>query len=585
VVVLLAPALAGMPAAARRAAAVTALVASWWISGCIPIPATSLVPLALFPLLGVLSSRETASVYANENIFLFMGGFILALGMERWGLHRRIALAIIHAVGAGPRRMVLGFMAAAAFLSLWISNTATALMMLPIGLAVIRAVGQSGGEAYRDPVRRRAFGAALMLGIAYASSIGGVGTPIGTPPNIAFGRILDILYPEPVKLGAPAGGTFRATPRPEGWPRVAPGTVVGELLGEEERIEVRAGIEGDVLRILAPEGTPVTPGQGLLLIRPSEGPPAFEIPFGLWTLTFLPLVVVFLPLAWLVLVRLTCRVPASSSGVGRETIVEQRRALGPMSPAERRMGLIFLATALLWIFRRDLTLGPLALPGWAGLLEGLFGPVFRAGDLGDATVAVSMALLAFLVPSGERDEKGRALPLMSWETAVRLPWGILLLFGGGFAVASAFEKTGLSAWLGESFGGLGITSPLLLTAGACLLMTFLTELTSNTATTQVMLPILAGAAASCGVHPLMLMIPATLSASCAFMLPIATPPNAIIFGSGQVEMARMVRTGLILNLLGVVLVTLVFTFVTAPLLGIDPGVLPEWALPPLPSSP
>jgi sodium-dependent dicarboxylate transporter 2/3/5 len=362
---------------------------------------------------------------------------------------------------------------------------------------------------------------------------------------------------------------------------VAPATVVGEIRRGGESVEVRAGVEGDVLLAPAGRDDPVSRGQRLLLVRPAEGPPAYEIPFGLWTLTFFPLVVVFLPLAWLVLVRLTCRVPGGRAGPGRAAVAAERRTLGPMSPAERRMGLLFLATALLWIFRRDLTLGFLTVPGWAGLLEGIFGPVFQAGLLGDATVAVSMALLAFLVPSGERDERGRSLPLMSWETAVRLPWGILLLFGGGFAVALAFERTGLSAWMGEGFGGLGIGSPLLLIAGACLLMTFLTELTSNTATTQVMLPILAGAAASSGVHPLMLMIPATLSASCAFMLPIATPPNAIIFGSGQVEMARMVRTGLILNLLGVLLVSLGFTYALAPLLGIEPGVLPEWALPPL----
>jgi len=493
--VVLAPAIDAMPRDARSALAITVWMAIWWISVAIPIPATSLLPLVLFPALGVMSSGEAASSYANNNIFLFMGGFILALGVQRWGLHRRIALHIVRRIGTNPSRMVLGFMLATAFLSMWISNTATALMMLPIALAVIASLGEMETDRPAGD-----FAPALLLGVAYSASIGGLATPIGTPPNISFLRIQEIVYPQ-----------------------------------------------------------------------------APTIPFGRWLLAFLPLVAVLLPLTWLILTRLVHRLGRKEVAAGKTVIRAELASLGRMGKAERRMLWIFAITAGLWITRADLVLGATTIPGWAGVLERLAGPAFSAGDLHDATVAIAMALLTFLVP-GEPDVEGKRRALMDWDTAVRLPWGILLLFGGGFALAGAFQQTGLSRYLGESFAGhLAGASPLVLVAGTCLLLTFLTEVTSNTATTEVMLPVLAGAAGALSLHPLLLMLPATLSASCAFMLPIATPPNAIIFGSGQIEMHQMVRAGIVLNVMAVMLISCFFYFVAPTLLGIDLGTVPAWA--------
>lgn len=492
--VLFAGGLAAMPAAARRTFAVTVLMACWWISVAIPIPATSLLPLVLFPVLGVLPSGKTAVVYANNNIFLFMGGFVLALGMERWGVHRRIALHIVRVVGTNPSRMVLGFMVATAFLSMWISNTATTLMMLPIALAVIGSLGELGAG-------RAAFAPALLLGIAYAASIGGLATPIGTPPNISFLRILRINFPD-----------------------------------------------------------------------------APELTFGKWFLAFLPLAAAFLPAAWLVLTRVTHRVGGGGVGAGREVVRNELAGLGRTSPAERRMLLVFGVTALLWIFRHPIEIGSFAIPGWSTLLERWIGPPFAAGNLHDATVGMAMAILTFLLP-GDPDDEGNPRPLMDWPTARRLPWGILLLFGGGFALATAFSESGLSRYLGEAFAArIRGASPVLLVGSTSGLLTFLTEVTSNTATTEVMLPVLGGTASAMSVNPLLLMLPATLSASCAFMLPIATPPNAIVFGSGKVEMRDMVKAGVVLNLIGILLVTAVFFLISAPVLGVDPFHSPAWAV-------
>ena len=494
-VVVATPFVAGLPRTARNTLAVTVLMASWWMTVAVPIPATSILPVVLFPALGILPSGVTAANYANNNIFLFLGGFILALGIERWSLHRRIALHVVRVVGTNPARMVLGFMLATAFLSMWISNTATALMMLPIALAVVASMREAAdGESLCG------FAPALLLGVAYSASIGGLATPIGTPPNISFLRILEILYPE------------------------APG-----------------------------------------------------FSFGEWVVAFLPLVVVFLPLAWWMLTRVVHNLRRGSVGAGSAVIRQEIRGLGPMGTAEGRMLWIFAATAILWVTRGDLVLGTLTIPGWAGIIERTLGLEGFSSYLHDATVAVGMAILTFLIP-GDPDAEGRPRKLMDWETAVRLPWGILLLFGGGFALALAFKESGLSAYLGESFASrLGGLHPLLLVVAICFLLTFLTEVTSNTATTEVVLPVLAGTAGAMAINPLLLMIPATLSASCAFMLPIATPPNAIIFGSGQVEMRQMIRAGIWLNLLGVLLISLFFYFLSSGLLGLDLTSVPDWA--------
>ncbi len=490
------------------AAAVTALVACWWITVALPIPITSLLPLVLFPLVGVLPVGRAAAPYADANVFLFMGGFIIALAIEKWGLHRRMALGIVARIGGGRRTIVLGFMVAAAVVSMWISNTATTLMMLPIAMAVITAMEELTPDA--DPRVRANFAVALLLGVAYAASIGGVATPVGTPPNIAFFGIYRRLFPD-----------------------------------------------------------------------------APEIGFAQWMLVFAPLALVFVPVVWWVLVGLTCRVPVDRHPVGREVIREQRRLLPPMNRPQRIVAAVFAATAGLWITR--------SIPyggqnhGWSAMLERLFATadglpgLFRAAYVDDATVALAMAALLFMIPAGGGGGAAEASGptggryLMDWETAQHLPWGVLLLFGGGFCVAAAFRDSGLSHWCGSVFAGVEVKNPLLLVLGTCLMLTFLTELTSNTATTQVMLPILARVSHAMGVNPLMLMIPATVSASCAFMLPVATPPNAIVFGTGRVPIGRMVRTGLIINLVGVVLVTLVFYLIGGPVLGAGGAGVPEWA--------
>jgi sodium-dependent dicarboxylate transporter 2/3/5 len=468
-----------------RMAALTLWIAAWWITEAIPIPATSLMPLVLLPLLGIQSTRECAPAYMDSIIFLFMGGFVLALAIERWNLHQRIALKIIRWIGGSERRIVLGFMAATAFLSMWISNTATTMMMLPIGLAVLAHFN----EAQDGPGRSAPLGRALMLGIAYAASIGGVGTLIGTPPNIVLQGYLSQRFPECHAIG-----------------------------------------------------------------------------FQRWMLMALPFAAVFLLLAWMLLVYVLCPLRGSGSRDRSTVIREQLDRLGPMSRAERRVLAVFILTALLWIFRTDIRIGGFRIPGWS--------PLLGLQDLvDDSTVAVFMALALFLIPGGRRRNEF----LMDWRTAVKLPWGILLLFGGGLALARGMERSGLALWLGERFEGFGSAPEWLLIISVSLMITFLTEITSNTATVNMILPVLATVALALKMNPLLLMLPATLSASCAFMLPVATPPNAIVFGSGRVPMAFMARTGVLLNLAGVLIVYLTASLLARAVFGIESGVLPPWA--------
>jgi sodium-dependent dicarboxylate transporter 2/3/5 len=483
------------------AAAMTALVGCWWIFVAIPIPATSLLPMLLLPLLGILPIRAAAAPYADPYVFLLVGGMTIALGIERWGLHRRIALHTVRVIGTGRATIVLGFMVASALLSMWIANTASTLMLLPIAMAVVAALSELGDESSEKS--RANFAAALMLGIAYSANVGGIGTPIGTPPNLVF--------------------------------------------------------KGQIARLF---------------------PDAPEISFGFWMLLFVPLIVVFVPAMWLVLTRVTCRFDSGGFHAGRRVIRTEIAKLGPLRGPETAMLIIFAVTALLWM-TRSIPVGDDANYGWAWLVESWLSADdgaphrFHAGYVHDTSVALAMALLMFIIPAG-RDGSGRRQFLMNWETAQRLPWGILLLFGGGFAIAAGFQASGLSLWCGKAFAELPITNPIVLTAGTCLMITFLTEITSNTATTQVMLPILARVSAAVGIHPYLMMLPATASASCAFMLPVATPPNAIVFGSGKVSMGQMVRTGIILNFIGVILVTLVIYLVAKPLLGISLDTLPTW---------
>ena len=466
-------------------AAVALWMAIWWITEAVPLAVTALLPVALFPILGIMKGKEVAPLYFNSIIFLFIGGFIIALAMQRWNLHKRIALYIIRLVGLSASRLVLGFMVATAFLSMWISNTATTMMMVPIALAVIIKLEESAAEA--DQATAKRFSVGLLLAIAYAASIGGIATLVGTPPNLSFARIFAI--------------SFEQAP---------------------------------------------------------------EISFTQWIVFALPLTIIMLTFAWLYLTRIFA--PRRAGGdVDRGVFDRELRGLGPMGREEMWVLIVFALTAILWLTRSDLTLGQLELTGW-GTRLGL------SGLVDDGTVAIVMAITLFVIPAGDG---GR---LMRWGDTLRLPWGIVLLFGGGFALASGFKESGLSQWCGDQLAGIGALHPILIVLIVCLLITFLTELTSNTATTEMILPILAATAVAINLNPLLLMVPATLSASCAFMLPVATPPNAIVFGSDRIAISQMARTGLVLNLVGAVLITLVVFTLGRLVLQIDLGAMPTWAL-------
>jgi sodium-dependent dicarboxylate transporter 2/3/5 len=443
-----------------RTAAVAVLMATWWMTEAIPIPATALLPLPLFPILGILDMPSAAAPYANELIFLFLGGFLIAVAMERWGLHRRIALSIITRIGTTPGRLVLGFMVATAFLSMWISNTATATMMLPIGVAVGTLLRPDGPED--APFN---FGIALMLGIAYAASIGGVATLIGTPPNA-------------VLAGA-----------------------VNEMLG-------------------------------------------LDIGFVQWMMVGFPLTLVMLPICWLMLTRVLYR-PGELVGDAGGILAAERGNLGVANRGERIVGVVFVLTALGWLLRSEKVMGTLTIPG-----INTFAPGVR-----DSTIAMAAGVVLFLIPVDWR--KGEFA--LDWPTARRLPWGVLVLFGGGLSLARAMDASGLAAWIGGGVAGLGFLPLVMILGGVAALFVFLTELTSNLATTTMAMPVLAGIAAGLGIAPIALMATAAMSASMAFMLPVATPPNAIVFGSGYLTIPQMVRAGFVMNLIAIAVVTTVAT--------------------------
>lgn len=452
-------------------AAIVTLMSIWWITEAIPLAATSLMPFVLYPLLRIMPPGDVANSYFNPIIFLFFGGFLIALAMERWDLHRRIALAIIGTIGSEPRSMVLGFMLASAFLSMWISNTATAVMMLPIGLAIILKVEEAFGSE-----RSHGLSLSLMLGIAYGCSIGGVATLVGTPPNLVLARVYESSFP----------------------------------------------MDG-------------------------------AITFGQWILFGLPFSMVMLVVVWLLLTRLLCRVDSSLT-LDMQAIRDEQSALGRMSREEKSVSIVFVLTAVLWIFRSDIDLGFTTLPGWSRLWEPF-------SDIHDGTIAVAMALLLFLIPASAHGKKHTAL--LDDSVFAKIPWSIILLFGGGFALADGFKSSGLSAWIAENATRLEGIHPLLalvLVSGG---INFLTELTSNTATTQMMLPLLASLSIGLGIHPKLLMVGATISASMAFMMPVATPPNAIVFSSKRISISEMVRIGFFINLVAILLVIL-FTWLVLP---------------------
>ena len=470
-----------------RMAAVAALMAVFWITEAIPLFATALLPLVLYPLLGIMKGKAVAPVYFNSTIFLFIGGFMIALTMEKWNLHKRIALLIIRLIGGSPAMIVFGFMTASAFLSMWISNTATAVMMVPIGLAIILKMEEEFG--IKDT---RKFAVSLMLGIAYACSMGGVATIVGTPPNLSFVRIFEIIFPlaEPVS-------------------------------------------------------------------------------FGQWMLMGIPLMLVMGFFIWIMLTKIFFRPPIHLKA-DRQIVNQEYESLGPVSFEERAVFTVFAATALLWIFRKKLEMGSITIPGWSDFLP-------WQGFIDDGTVAMFMAMLLFFIPV--KDKTSKEATLMGAEVIARLPWNIVILFGGGFALAKGFQATGLSVLIGEKFQWLAETSIIIMIPSICGSLTFLTELTSNTATTEMILPVLASVACAMKVNPLILMIPATLSASCAFMMPVATPPNAIIFGSGRVKIAEMAMVGFFINILGIIIITAIFYLLGTHIFPIDFSVFPKWANP------
>ena len=457
----------------RATAAIGTWMAIWWMSEAIPVYATALLPLALLPLTGATTLRLAATPYGHELIFLFMGGFIIALAVQRWGLHERVALTTLRFVGTRPDRIVGAFMGISAGLSMWVSNTATTIMLLPIALSVIGLTGDGEGDpAGAEPdTDTRNLALCLLLGIAYAASVGGLGTLIGTPPNL-----------------------FMAS-------------YVREHLGG-------------------------------------------EISFVRWMAVGLPLVVVFLPLVWWVLTHVVYPIRASQIR-GVEALVRSAgERLGPVSRGERATAAVFAMAALGWLFR------PLLVKVEIAGLRPLAG-------LSDTGVAMLAALALFVIPV---DAKRRVF-VMDWDTAAKLPWGVLVLFGGGLSLAAAIRSTGVSAFLGAQLGGLGGAPPWLIVLGVTALVIFLTELTSNTATTVTLIPILAELGIAVGVPPIQLIVPATLAASCAFMLPVATPPNAVVFGSGRVSIPQMMRGGLWLNLIGIALITAIAWALVLPVLG------------------
>ena len=468
-----------------RMAAVAVWMAAWWITEAIPLAVTALLPLVCYPLLGILSGRETAPTYANSVLFLFLGGFMIAVAMEKWNLHKRIALRIIRSFGTNLSSIILSFMVASAFLSMWISNTATAIMMVPMGLAIIRKM-----EEEFDQKQAHGFAVALMLGIAYGCSIGGIATLVGTPPNLSLVRIIEITFP--------------------------------------------------------------------------EAPP---ITFAQWMLIGVPVTVCLLGLSWVVLTKVFFR-ELGQLDVDRKLMEKQYTELGRMHFEEKAVLLVTLTTALLWIFREKTVLGFITLPGWSGWL-----PYPKLID--DGTVALAMALTLFLIPSCSQNAPTAAL--ITANEIKLLPWHIVLLFGGGFALAEGFQVTGLSTFVGHQLSGLAGVHPLVMIGVICLTLTFLTEVNSNTASTQMILPILASVAIAMRVHPLLFMVPATLSASCAFMMPVATPPNAIVFGSGRIQVVEMARVGVVLNLAGALLITIIVYLLAGVVFGVDLDLFPEWA--------
>ena len=442
---------------AWHAAAAGLWMATWWATEAIPVAVTAFLPLVLFDPLGISTLAEAAAPFANPIIFLFLGGFMMALALERWNLHRRIALAILDRTGTDGRRLIGGFMFVCAMLSMWMTNTSTTMMLLPIVLSVVAVIRDNVTDL--TDKGRSDFQIAMLLGLAYSASIGGLATLIGTPPNALLIGFMAENY-------------------------------------------------------------------------------GIEISFARWMLVGIPVTIILLPVAWFLLTRYLHPVNFPANDAVRDHLHGLRDEMGPITTAERRVAAVFLTVIFCWMLRRPLT-----------DLIGLTG-------VSDASIVMTAAILLFLLPSGST----RQSQLMTWNDATRLPWGVLILFGGGLSLAGAVKNTGLALWLGESLAPLNEFGVAALVIAAVALVIFLTELTSNLATTATLLPVMGAIAIQAGVPPLILTVPITIAASCAFMLPVATPPNAIVFATGQISIPQMVRAGVFLNLFGIIMVSVIALF-------------------------
>ena len=463
----------GLSYEGRMVLATTLWVAVWWITEAVPIPAASLLPIVLLPLTGALEGAAVTSSYGDPIVFLFLGGFLIALAMERWNLHKRIALNIISVVGTSTSRIVLGFMAATGFLSMWVSNTAAVMMMLPIGTAIIHQVSAVMKSERKDLAGEEAkFSKALIFSIGYAGTIGGLGTLIGTPPNIILAANIKKLY-------------------------------------------------------------------------------GVEVSFGGWMAFAVPVVVILLVAVWLYLTKVAHPIKMKELPGGKELILEEKRKLGKMSFEETMVLLVFGFAAFMWVTRTFL---------WDDKIPGI----------DDTMIAIFAASLLFLIPS--LNKGGRVL---DWSVSKDLPWGILLLFGGGLALATGFKETGLAEWIGGRLTVLDGFNFVVIVVISTALVLFLTEITSNTATATMILPVLASLALALNVHPYALMVPAAMAANCAFMLPVGTPPNAIIFASGKLKISEMVRTGFVINIFTLILIVGAVFYILPNLWGVDLTVFPD----------
>ncbi|MCX7735466.1 MAG: SLC13 family permease [Candidatus Kapabacteria bacterium] len=467
---------------ASRMAAVAFIMAIWWMTEAVPLAVTALLPIIIFPFLGILDSKLVATQYFNSTIILFLGGIIIAVAIESWGLHKRISLHIIKIIGGGQKALIFGFMLASALVSMFINNTATAVMMFPIGYAIILQL-----EEKYDKDLVKGFSVALMLGIGYSCSIGGVGTLVGTAPNLIFQRIFQMNFP--------------------------------------------------------------------------NGP---QITFSNWLPIGFSISILMLIASWFILTKLFIK-KGSKLQIDKNFVKEEYLKLGKSIFEEKVLLIILLITGFLWIFRLELNLGFVIIPGWSNF----FG-IEKLVD--DGTVVIFMVLLLFIIPSKTKPNS----TILDNKLFKKIPWDIVLLFGGGFALAEGFQQTGLSKVVGEQLSVIGNIHPLIMIIIICTILTFLTELTSNTATAQTLLPIIAALSVTLEINPLLLMIPATISASFAFMLPVATPPNAIIFSSGKVTIKEMMKAGIFLNLTGIIIVSLIMYFIGSSIFGFDPNIFPKW---------